>query len=214
MSEVRWNDCARGFGLGLFDRFLFEKPPPSTAAVTKEIRRRAWPYLKSIGFSRFSPRTAWRSWQYGVDIVNFRSVSHIAGIPPTSFGLHLAVYYRASHPHDDARRYPPESDGDARRVVAKGLKQEVLPRPDVWWIERDASNARDGVEDALEQLRRVAPGWFEEFHDLGRAVDAFANREDSFMGPGIAEELIGGTLGSPSRVAVLRALDALRKAQD
>jgi hypothetical protein len=196
--------------MGLFDRFLFEKPPPRTAVVAKEIRRRVWPYLKSIGFTRFAPRTAWRTWQYGVDIVNLRCITNLPSVPPTSFGVHIAVYYPACPPREEVRRYPPESDGAARRVLAKGLKQEVLPRRDVWWVERDASNAREGVEDALEQLRRVAPGWFDEFHDLGRAVDAFANRGNSFMARGIIEEDLGGTLGSPYRVERLRALEALR----
>ena len=65
-------------------------------AVNKEIRARIWPLLKDIGFSRFTPRTAWRYRGDKIDVLNFQSFNSynasVLGITSFSFCVNLGSF--------------------------------------------------------------------------------------------------------------------------
>jgi hypothetical protein len=65
------------------------------------------------------------------------------------------------------------------------------------------------IDDALNELHTHGMSWLTQFHDLPAALDAFKNRRDSDMtGKGLAEESLGGSLGSPARVQRIQAIAA------
>ncbi len=181
--------------------------------VNREIKAKVWAFLRSQRFEKFTARTAWRTWELGVDIVNFQSFnSYLAdAIRATtySFSVNLSVYYPMCQPPGMAEAYPAEYSGDARLRLRKRIHQQELDRPDTWYVRPDASNLPEVVDDALSELRTRGMAWLTQFHDLPTALDAFKNRRDSDMtGRGLAEESLGGGLGSPARIQRIQAIAA------
>ena len=172
--------------------------------VNREIKAKVWPFLRGQQFEKFTARTAWKTWELGVDVVNLQSFnSYLAdaiGATTYSFSVNLAVYYPMCHEPGAAEPYPAEHSGDARLRLRKRLAQPELDRPDTWYVRPDGSNVAEVVDDALDQLRTRGSTWFRQFHDLTAALAAFTNRADSDMtGRGLVEETLGGRLGSPAR---------------
>jgi hypothetical protein len=67
--------------------------------VAREIMNEIWPFLRQIGFTEFSNKTAWRRLSEQIHVVNFQSFnSYIAegvGCTTFSFALNLGIYFRS-----------------------------------------------------------------------------------------------------------------------
>jgi hypothetical protein len=181
--------------------------------VNREIKAKVWAFLEGQQFEKFTARTAWRTWELGVDIVNFQSFnSYLAdaiGATTYSFSVNLSVYYPMCHEPGGAEPYPAEYSGDARLRLRKRLDQLELDRPDTWYVRPDGSNVADVIDDALHELQIRGMAWLSQFHDLPVALDAFTNRSDSDMTErGLAEESLGGGLGSPARIRRIQGIAA------
>lgn len=102
-------------------------------AVNKEIRGRIWPLLKDIGFSRFTPRTAWRYNDGKIDVLNFQSFNaynaSVMGVSTFSFCVNLGSFLIYVPP-----QWPPKVKGghlmpnEAECHFRRRLKRRVTPR--------------------------------------------------------------------------------------
>jgi hypothetical protein len=129
--------------------------------VTREIRRLVWPALREAGFDSFTGRTAWRSLDPAVDVVNFQSFSaslaDAVGCTPFSFSLNLGVWVagdteaRALKPDKRGRPRPAEWECTKRTRLAKSVQQP--------WFEPFSAESSSRWPRALrihrEGLKRV-----------------------------------------------------------
>src|SRR5437899_12944946 len=64
--------------------------------VNRETRSHIWPLLRTVGFSVFTARTAWRYSEEQIDVFNFQSFnrynSDILGVTSFSFCVNLGSY--------------------------------------------------------------------------------------------------------------------------
>src|SRR5919204_1745606 len=153
--------------------------------VNRMIRLVVWSRLRPLGFGERTPRSAWRRWSRGVDVVNFQSfnryLADAIGCTTFSFGLNFGVLldyvpHRATpKPERIDPRRPKEWECDLRRRFPKGLSQPwfrpyanlegldarlppwpVSDRSDTWYVKADGSNLSECVDDALQRILEEA----------------------------------------------------------
>ncbi|HEX5823745.1 MAG TPA: DUF4304 domain-containing protein, partial [Candidatus Limnocylindrales bacterium] len=207
-------------------------------AVNRVLREIVWPDLKRLGFSRRTPRTAWRDRPGAVQVVNFQSFnSYLAeaiGSTTFSFGVNLGVFYPAIAEQTPVAAFipdwsrPPEWHCQARKHLGKGIVQPNEPaarrwfdprapqpslgswvdRPDVWYVLGDGSNLDIVVNDAHDRITEIGLPWLDRLSDLGEARRRFETVESTELAPGIGDEDYGGAIGSPNRWYAVGALSA------
>ena len=166
-------------------------------AVNKQIRALVQPYLKQIGFSRFTPRTAWRYRERKIDVINFQSFnSYLAeslGCTTYSFALNLGCYFTdipsayAQNPvrEKDGNLLPEEYRCHFRRTLRKGLRQAEFRRRDIWYIDPEGDNLAQVIADAIHIIKTKAEPWFEKHENLDQVL--------SELQTGVEKD--GGTFG-------------------
>jgi hypothetical protein len=205
-------------------------------AVNRVLREIVWPDLKSIGFSRRTPRTAWRDRQGAIQVVNFQSFNsyraEAIGTTTFSFGVNLGVFYPALAEQSSMAVFIPDQTRPAewrchaRKHLGKGIAQPNDPaprrwfdprppqpslgtwvdRPDIWYVLGDGSNLDLVVRDARERILEVGIPWLDLLSDLREARRHFEFVESSGLAPGIGDEDYGGAIGSPNRFEAVEAL--------
>jgi hypothetical protein len=202
-------------------------------AVNRALREVVWPDLKAIGFSRRTPRTAWRDRPGAIQVVNFQSFnSYLAeaiGTTTFSFGVNIGVFYPAVADQSSMGAFipdqtrPAEWHCHARKHLGKGIAQPNEPaprrwfdprspqpplgtwvdRPDIWYVLRDGSNLDLVVRDARVRILEVGIPWLDRLSDLR---EARRHVESSELASGIGDEDYGGAIGSPNRLETVSAL--------
>lgn len=140
--------------------------------INKILRRVVVPTLREIGFTKFKGRVAWRYLDDAIWVFQTKAVgnyfSQVTGFPPSSLTARLGIFFLdfpGSHPiktADDGLPVPDESrchvryglDNMADQIAVRNpemLEQERL-RKDVWWLDRDGSNAEAVVEDIRRSI--------------------------------------------------------------
>jgi hypothetical protein len=155
--------------------------------VNREIRAVIWPYLKSVGFSSFSSRTAWRQATDRIDVINFQSFnSYLAdglGCTSYSFALNLGIYLLAIPAHGLSPKtkrgqfVPNEFDCHYRRKLDRSLAQPELARRDIWFIDSEGHYLADAIGDAKDSIGRVGLPWFESLSDASFVLEDLCSGE-------------------------------------
>ena len=207
-------------------------------AVNRALREIVWPDLKLLGFSRRTPRTAWRDRSHAIQIVNFQSFnSYLAdaiGATTFSFGVNLGVFCPAIANQSAIasfipdRSWPPEWHCQARKHLGKGLVQpntmvkrrrfdprspqpslgRWVDRPDIWYVLPDGSNVDIVAQDAHDRILEMGIPWLDRLSDLAEARRHFQGVASSALAPGIGDEDYGGAIDSPNRWLAVGALSA------
>jgi hypothetical protein len=134
------------------------RPVVDGRIVGKALGEAVRPLLKSIGFTRFAGRTAWRDSEYTVDFVNFRSftryVADGVGCTTYSFTGDVGVFYRCLGPDQDrpkdyeltfARRSARTSASPSSALT---VEARTTDRPDVWFVTEDGCTLAECIADA------------------------------------------------------------------
>ncbi len=149
--------------------------------VNRRIRADIWPPLKEVGFSHFTPRTAWRYTARKIDVVNFQSFnSYLAsGLACTtySFALNLGCYFLevpnqfppGTIKEADGRLLPPEYICHFRRALQKNIRQAELPKRDIWYLDPEGKYLPAVILDALQAIQKSLP-WFEKYESTEAAL--------------------------------------------
>lgn len=157
--------------------------------------------LRELGFDRVDARNGWRWLDKVVWVFNIRAVgsyfSDMTGWPPGSVGVWLGVYYtimpadRSIKADDSGRLLPAEHICHMRTHLDCGLDQAEQKarlenpaerkRTDLWWIERDGSNAASVASDIAQSLNRVGAPWFSRLSDLPTALREIEKERDCLM---------------------------------
>ena len=190
--------------------------------VNKAIRDVLRPSLKENGFIKFTGRDSWRVKKDTIEVINFQSFNsynaEILGVTSFSFGVNLGVYYKGINSIRFAfkisKDYPKEYECQARRSLLKNIEQEYS-RPDVWYIEKNGSNIEDCIIDVRNILLEMGLDWLDRFSDLNYALNAFCEKEETFLHNSIAVEMIGGRPFSIARAEAISGIcKSLNKIQE
>jgi hypothetical protein len=175
---------------------------PSTSAIlNKLLNQMVMPILRDAGFECIDARNA-LSWRKECILVfEIRAVgSYIAdvtGWPPGSVNVWMGAYYTF------APRRPGDIKRDARkrlrptgpechlhvplnRIAVKPRRPGALNAPerrrrDIWWVERDGSNANDVAADIAAALCKQGLRWFADASDLKSAYRLVEKEHDCFV---------------------------------
>ena len=173
--------------------------------VNKAIRLKIRPLLKAAGFSRFTPRNAWRFGTSKVDVVNFQSFnSYIAeciGCTTYSFSVNLGRRFFDEH----NAKLPKEYHCQFRGRVHRNFHQLELERRDIWCLDPAGKYLDRVMSDVAFSLQIEAVPWFERLKERDEVLRIL--NEDSET-----ETLWGfGAKNSPFRLMFLA--DVKRHAQ-
>lgn len=155
-------------------------------AVNKEIRGRIWPLLKDFGFSRFSPRTAWRYCDGKIDVLNFQSFNaynaSVMGITTFSFCVNLGSYLTYVPPTwppkvKDGYPIPNEAECHFRRRLKRSITPQGKEHADVWNVDERGRNLLWCIQDVAEQLSDAA-AWFDRLGEKSQALSILLNQEE------------------------------------
>lgn len=174
--------------------------------VSRAIRSRIRPLLKTAGFDRFTSRTAWRLCGSAIGVVNIQSFSSYlaAGVGCTtfSFAINLGCHYTFLPECGASRFYdrdnlPQEYHCAFRRALRKSLAQPKFPRPDVWFVEVDGSNLDACIDDTAGVLEHDGMPWFSRLSDPREALRIVQADDEKFDSSGAGGTWGFGRRGSP-----------------
>ena len=163
-----------------------------SSVVNKAIRAEIWPFLKSVGFSRTTARTAWRHKLDRVDVVNFQSFNSyhagVSGITTFSFAVNLGCYLRYipdQYPESpDASRLreaeprPQEYQCQMRSRLTRSYQDRRSKDKKIWYIDENGSNISQALHDVRMLLLRDAYPWFERFASPSEVYNILASTEE------------------------------------
>ena len=179
-----------------------------SSVVNKAIRAEIWPFLKGVGFTRATARTAWRHKPDRVDVVNFQSFNSynagVLGITTFSFAVNLGCYLRYipdqyaesrdSSTLREAEPRPKEYQCQMRRRLTRSYPDRRCADKQIWYIDETGSNVSQALHDVRMLLLRDAYPWFERFASPAEVYDILASAEEDMR------QLWGfGRPGSPIR---------------
>lgn len=189
--------------------------------VNKAIRQSVRPLLKELGFSRFTPRTAWRYTEGRVEVLNFQSFnSYLAesiGATTYSFSVNLGCLLlevpSTGIKVKDGFLMPQEYECHLRGRLSRGFRQRELKRRDTWYIDPDGRYLERAMQDVATAIQRDAEPWFAQLRDSGQVLDLLLSADEKVC------ELWGfGANPSPNRSYltgyVARALGQQELARD
>ena len=155
-------------------------------AVSREIRRHVWPLLRAEGFSRFTTRTAWRTSDGKIDVLNFQSFNaynaSVMGVTPFSFSVNLGSFLTYVPPQwppklKDGHPTPDEAECQFRRRLMRGFTQANNQHADVWNVDDQGRNLLSCVRDVIEQLPE-AMTWFSRLTDKSEVLSVLINQDE------------------------------------
>ncbi len=160
----------------------------NSRVVAREIKNEIWPLLRREGFTRFSPKTAWRYTAEQIHVVNYQSFnSYRAGsldCTTFSFCLNLGIFFRAvpfkcqiTKGLDPSVR-PQAADCHFHLQPLKNIEQPILERRDIWFVEPDGRNLLQCLEDSRNAIVREGLPWFERFKSLEYVLALLMDQEE------------------------------------
>jgi len=155
-------------------------------AVNKEIRGQIWPILKNIGFSRFTPRTAWRYCDDKIDVLNFQSfnayTASVMGTTTFSFCVNLGSFLNYVPPLwppkvKDGELMPGEAECHFRRRLMRNVTLRGQEHADVWNVDKDGRNLLWCIQDVAGQLPDAIE-WFDRLADRSEVLTILLYQEE------------------------------------
>lgn len=173
--------------------------------VSQGIRREIRPYLKEIGFSRFTSRTAWRYADRRIDVVNFQSFNayhaSVMGCTTFSFAVNLGCYLTDIPPPFDKDRMkrrngqlcPDEASCQFRTHLKKTFYQPEYGLNDVWLVDPAGTYLEEVLLDVRRVIEETARPWFDRLSRPSEVLRILIEEEEG-------NELWGfGAKRSPAR---------------
>jgi hypothetical protein len=155
--------------------------------VSREVKRRIWTLLKEAGFDTFTPRTAWRHGDEGVDVFNVQSFSKynadVLGVTPHSFRVNLGWLPTYIPP-----RWPPKvKDGkllpDEAGCLIRGMLLPTMSTPSssphTWSIDAGGNNLSWAIQDVVNQLPKAFQ-WYGLLCNRLEVLRILQNDDESF----------------------------------
>ena len=145
-----------------------------SSVVNKEIKSTIRPLLQDVGFTKFTPRTAWRYSSEKIDVINFQSFnSYLAnsiGCTTYSFCVRLGCSFeviprRERMKRKDGHLRPEEYECHFRLPLQKSIRQSNFKRRDVWYVDPTGKNLEVVVADAKKAILETGLSWFARFND-------------------------------------------------
>jgi hypothetical protein len=156
--------------------------------VNKEIKSVIRPWLKDVGFSQFTPRTAWRYSGEKINVVNFQSfnsyLANAVGCTTHSFCVRLGCSFDAipqstSLKGKDGYLRPEEYECHFRLSLQKSITQPNLKRTDVWYVDPAGKNLEIVIADARKAILEIGLGWFSRFGDMEEVLRTLLEDSES-----------------------------------
>jgi len=185
--------------------------------VTSALRRSVRPTLRSLGFSDFTGRYAWRHASFATEVVCTASLGpYRARGPgpdtPHSFVTELGVFLHFAPTDLGGRPIQTSPAGTPRpreytchlRSSLPGLAPTVTPDGAGYVIGNDESQLDSVIEHLIQTLRTEAEEWFLRFRDAAALLHRLQHEE-------LAMEPLTmwgcGRLGSPMRGILLESCE-------
>ncbi len=165
-------------------------------------RKHICPLLRESWFQRVTPRNSWCWVSPAVHVFHIHSVgsyfSDVTGWPPCSVSSEVGVYYECVGDQSDqrlkrdsnGRPLPTEYQCHYRLTLERSLGQEDLvsrlklpqdrARRDIWWIERDVSNAEEVAKDIAQSFLKTGIRWFKDHRDLSEVLQRLERERDCY----------------------------------
>jgi hypothetical protein len=173
-----------------------------TAEVHNALKCHLFPIIRQHGFTKIKGKSCYKYNKSSVFLISVEAVgkhfSDVTGFTPSSFMCTLGVYFPFV-----VNKYDPEGEGieydkdglPAGICLHQSLRLEnfdfskqkcrrIIDNPanatrkDVWWVERDGSNAEEMVLDLLAAFQATAPEWFATYEDLETAFHEIEKERD------------------------------------
>lgn len=150
--------------------------------VSELIRIEIRPFLKEVGFTRFTTRNAWRYAENRIDLINFQSFNDhcasVMGCTTYSFALNLGCYF-TEIPYEWGEGLIKSKDGELRPEEAqcpfRGRLKRSFAQPEfdprgIWYIDPDGRYLEQSVLDARTTVTRDGLFWFGRLADPSEAL--------------------------------------------
>lgn len=156
--------------------------------VNREIKSVIRPLLHDVGFSQFTPRTAWRYSGEKIDVVNFQSfnsyLANAVGCTTYSFCVRLGCSFDAIPRRERIKQKngylrPEEYECHFRLPLQKSIKQPNLKRTDVWYVDPTGKNLESVIADAKKAILETGLGWFSRFGDMKEVLRTLLEDSES-----------------------------------
>jgi hypothetical protein len=173
-----------------------------TVEVNKALKMYLFPALRQYGFTKTKGKRCYKCNKSSVFVVSVEAVgkhfSDVTGFTPSSFMCTLGIYFPFVINKYDPEGKGIEYDKDGMQigislhqslrlenfVLSKQNSRRGIDNPaetarkDVWWVERDGSNAEDMVLDLVAAFQATAPEWFAIYEDLETAFHEIEKERD------------------------------------
>ena len=173
----------------------------TSAIVNRALRASVGPVLRSAGFAKVDARNGLRWLDRAVWVFKVRAVgnyfSEVTGWPPGSVVVPLGVFYpffaldRPVKVDDSGRVLPPEYRCHSRSHLTCRLDQrdrtDQLKNPaerrrtDIWWVDRDGSNAPAVAADVALALEDQGLPWFALHSDVAATLAEVEQSRDCLV---------------------------------
>jgi hypothetical protein len=157
--------------------------------VSKAIKQIVWARLKTIGFTKFTTRSAWRFEGRSIQVINFQSFnSYLAstvGCTTFSFALNLGLHFvflplGGGDEYSDRDHPPTEHQCLFRKPLRTPFKQMNNESPNVWSIDPEGGNVVLYITNALKMIELEGLPWFVELRDPKNALRILETDDEQF----------------------------------
>ena len=140
--------------------------------VSKAIKEKIRPLLKSEGFTEFNDRNAWRHAEDKIYVINFQSYNKynadVMGCTTFSFSVNLGIYLKYIPREFEIKEkngllYPMEYECHFRASLKRGYREWFKRINTLWYVGKNGANLDQAINDTQQQIQKFALPWFEMF---------------------------------------------------
>ena len=159
--------------------------------VNAQIRSELRPFLKELGFTRFTSRSAWRYDGSKVDVLNFQSFNaynaSVMGCTTYSFAVNLGCYFAdIPYQYEESRikeergqLLPAEYECPFRGRLRRSFSQPKYLSREIWFIDPAGRYLEKAVHDVRIAIARVGVPWFGRLADPNEALRVLLEEDES-----------------------------------